>query len=389
MDDLPRLLSPLIEETLTQSPAVGLLGPRQVGKSTLARRLAAERDAVYIDLQSPASRARLSDPVAFARDNAERLVVLDEVQLLPDLFAALRPLIDEDRRNGRFLLLGSAAPRLVRAASESLAGRILYFELAPLSFPEVTSASIDWRKHHLLGGYPQPLLHLDGRARQRWVDSYITTFLSRDLAELGIQTNAPEFERLLYMLAHVHGGTLNASSLSRSLKITSPTVQRYVDILEGAFLLRVLRPYYRNFGKRVTTSPRVYWRDSGLLHQLLGIRDYDSLSRNPALGASWEGYVIEELCRCFEERQNAFYYRTSNGAELDLILELGFGRRLAFEIKYGADPSLSKGNHNAIADVQPDRTYVITPDSERYTLGTGVEVCSLGEFLADVAGEWM
>ena len=388
MDELPRHLASLLIQSLTESPAVGLLGPRQVGKSTLARGLAAEREATYIDLQSPANRAQFSDPTSFARAHADRLVILDEVQVVPEIFAALRPLIDEDRRNGRFLLLGSAAFRLVRAASESLAGRILYFELTPFSLPEVGGAGVEQGEHLLVGGYPQPLLQLDGPGRQRWADGYVTTFLSRDLAELGIQTNAAEFERLLFMLAHTHGGFLNASELARSLRISSPTVQRYVDILEGAFLLRVLRPYYRDFGKRVTARPRVYWRDSGLRHSLLGVRDYPSLLRNPALGSSWEGYVVEELCRRFDERRNAYFYRTSNGAELDLILELGFGRRLGFEIKFGADPKLTKGNPKAIADVEPDRTYVITSEGERYDLRPGVEVCPLRTFLAEVAGKW-
>ena len=368
---------------------VGLLGPRQVGKSTFARSLAEERNAVYVDLQLAAARTQLADPELFFRANAERLVVIDEVQRAPALFGALRPIVDADRRPGRFLLLGSASPRLMRDASESLAGRIFYTELTPFTHGEAAAAGVDLATHLTVGGYPQVLLALSERGRRRWTDNYLTTFVARDLAELGLSTNPQEFERLLGLLAHVHGGLLNASELSRSLRVTAPTVQRYVDILEGAFLLRVLRPLNANLGKRLTKSPRVYWRDSGLRHGLLGIRTYNDLLLHPALGSSWEGYAIEEICRAFGEYARPFFYRTAKGAELDLVLELDGARRLGFEMKFSTGPRLTRGFHQAVADVRPERTFVIVPESSRTPVAEGVEVCSLGEFLAEDVGRYL
>ena len=286
MKTLLREAESLLTTLLTESPVVGLIGPRQVGKSTLARAVASGREADFIDLQIDSVRTALDDPTQYLRLNAGKLIVFDEVQRMPSLFSSLRPVIDEDRRPGRCLLLGSASPTLMRHASESLAGRIFYHELTPLSWPEVKPAGIPLAEHLLRGGYPDALLGRGGARWRRWVSNYVTTFLTRDLLELGLSTDVVEFERLTSLLAHQHGDFLIASELARALRITAPTVQRYVDILEAAFLVRVLRPYLPNLSKRLVKRPRIYWRDSGLRHGLLDITTAERLYRHPAVGAS-------------------------------------------------------------------------------------------------------
>ena len=384
MELIDRSLGKLVRELLSASPAVGLLGPRQVGKSTLSRLIAEEGGGLVIDLQRPEARTQLADPTAFLRANAERLIVVDEVQRQPAIFAALRPIIDEDRRPGRFLLTGSASPELMRDANESLAGRIFYAELPPLSLPEVSTAGVTQADHHLAGGYPQPLLQLTARQRTFWHAAYLSAFVTRDLAELGVRTNTVELERLLTMLAHGHGGLFNASALAGSLRITAPTVQRYVDLLEAAFLLRVLRPHHSNLGKRLARSPRVYWRDTGLLHGLLGIHDHNDLLLHPSLGASWEGYAIEEVCRAANPLARVSFYRTHGGAELDLVTEVPGGVRLAFEMKFSRGAALTRGTYAAIADVAPRHTYVVVPDGEPVALSDAITLAPLAYVLAEV-----
>ena len=385
MNTLNRLSQDLVSELLAETPVVGLVGPRQVGKSTLARKIARAADAVFVDLQIESTREALADPTQYLRLNANKLVVLDEVQRMPALFSALRPIIDEDRRPGRFLLLGSASPRLMRSASESLAGRIFYHELSPLSYPEARGGGIPLVDHFVRGGYPEALLGKPGRRWRRWVSNYVMTFITRDLSELGIRADVTEFGRLASLLAHQHGGQFSASELARSLRVSSPTVQRYVDILEGAFLIRVLRPYLPNLSKRLVKRPRIYWRDSGLRHGLLDIETAEQLYRHPAVGSSWEGYAIEEICRALGEFARAYYYRTSNGAELDLVIEIGGGRRLAFEFKFNTARSLTKGTYAAIADVNPEETFVITADGPTLAIREGLTSCSLDTFLLEHA----
>ena len=375
-----------VEVLLREAPVVGLIGPRQVGKSTLAREIARERDAVFVDLQMDTVREALADPTQYLRLNAHRLVVFDEVQRMPELFSALRPIIDEDRRPGRCLLLGSASPTLMRSASESLAGRVFYYELPPLSYPEVKRAGIPLVEHFVRGGYPDALLGAGGARWRRWVNNYVATFITRDLSELGISTNVNEFGRLASLLAHQHSAQFSASELARSLRVTAPTVQRYVDILEAAFLVRVLRPLLPNLAKRLVKRPRVYWRDSGLRHGLLDITTAEQLYRHPAVGSAWEGYAIEEICRALGEFARPYYYRTSNGAELDLVIEIN-GHRYGFEFKFSAAQTLTKGTYAAIADVAPERAFVITVDGPTLAVREGLISCSLDTFLTDYAAE--
>ena len=385
MQLVSRRLAKDIREDLRYFPAVGIVGPRQVGKTTLAQQLADGRPVRWFDAQRPGDAQQLREAGLVLPDLADRLVVIDEVQLLPELFGRLRPIIDADRRPGRFLLLGSASPDLIRGASESLAGRIAYAELAPLSLPEVTAEGILMRDHLVAGGFPEPLLRLPAKRRERWFRAFITTYVTRDLAELGREVIRGDFERLLSMLAHQHGGLLNASALARSLTVTNDTVRRYIDLLERSFLVRRLPPWLPNVSKRLVKSPRVFFRDSGLRHHLLAVRDYATLLGHPGLGASWEGYVIEEIARVVGEAAAPHFYRTAKGAELDLVMDFR-DRRLAFECKFSEAPTLTKGFFAAVADVQPERTYVVTPGTERYEWAERVVVIGLETLLEELAG---
>ena len=382
--ELRRIVAPAISEDLRYTPAVGIVGPRQVGKTTLARQLVADRPHEWFDLQRPEHRRRLENAELLLPTLADRLVVVDEIQLMPSLFALLRPLIDADRRPGRFLILGSASPELMRGASESLAGRVSYTELAPLGLREVAEAGIGLEEHLVVGGYPEPLLQLPPHRRGPWYNAFVKTYVTRDLQELGRGVAQREFETLIQMLAHANGGIFNSSALARSLTVTHDTVRRYVDLLESSFLLRRLRPYLANSSKRLVKSPRLYLRDSGLLHHLLGIETYVTLTGHIGLGASWEGYVIEEICRVVGERATPYFYRTASGAELDLVLD--FRReRWGFEIKFSNAPTLSRGFYSALEDVAPARTYIVTPSALRYVDKSGAVVIGLTDLLEELA----
>ena len=382
---LERTAAKSIREDLAYSPAAGILGPRQVGKTTLARTIAAERASTWFDLQRPADARQLAEAFRVLPALADRLVVVDEVQLMPELFGYLRPLIDEDRRPGRFLLLGSASPSLIRDASESLAGRIANSELTPMSLPEVAPAGLTLEDHLVRGGYPEPLLSLPPARRGRWYDSFLRSYVSRDLAELGHAVSESDFTRLISMLAHVHGGLFNASALARSLTVTHETVRRYVDLLERSFLVRRLLPWLPNASKRLVKSPRLYLRDSGLLHHLLGVADFRTLVGHITLGASWEGYAIEEICRAVGDAATPYFYRTAKGAEVDLVLDYR-SHLVTVECKFSDAPVLTKGFYNAIEDVKPRRTYIVTPSSARYETEAGVVVIGLRELLAELSG---
>ena len=383
-----KIVDDLLED-LREYPAAGLLGPRQVGKTTVARSLdeaAVGRPVEYLDLQSPAARVRLGDPEGYLAERAERLVILDEVQLMPELFSVLRSVIDEDRSPGRFLLLGSASPTLLRGSSESLAGRISYNELPPLSLPEVADEGITRRDHWVAGGFPVPLLQLSRpERRSRWYDNLVASFVSRDLAELGHAADATELARLLSMVATSQGGLLNRQSLSRSLTGGGQTVDRYLNLLERGFLVRRLRPWLPNLTKRLVKSPRVYVRDSGLLHALLGIETYDRLRGHHLVGASYEGYVVEEIARALRGRGRLYFYRTAAGAELDLVVELR-GAVYAFEIKRSTAPTLTKGFWQAVADVRPRRTFVVVPEGQPADLKPNVRLLGLAHVLAEIGG---
>ncbi len=377
-----------ILDDLTFFPAVGIIGPRQVGKTTLAKSLQNRLSipSEYLDLELNSHIRRLDDAETYLRSLGDRCVIIDEIQRRPDLFPLLRALIDEDRRPARFLILGSASPEMIRGSSESLAGRIAYTELTPFSIREIHT-QYKQADHWLKGGFPPALLAPGLPMTWRWIESFISTFIERDLRELGKEVSGVLLSRLLSMISHVHAGVQQYSDLSRSLGITVPTVKRYLDILEGTFIVRRLQPYYTNAGKRLVKSPKLYFRDSGLLHYLSEIRDFDQLHGHIIVGASWEGYVIEEISRHIPSDWQMFFYRTHTGAEADLVLIAPRGKKICIEIKYSNAPVISKGFYQSVEDLKPDHQYIIIPSGERYVKDNNLIVCNLREFvLKEVQG---
>jgi len=381
---IPRLQDPLLRRRLEQFPAVALLGPRQVGKTTLALQLAATTPSLYLDLEASADLARISEPSLFLQRHADKLVILDEVQRLPGLFAELRGLIDAGRRqgqaNGRFLLLGSASVELIRQSSESLAGRIAFLELGGLHALELGADALDnlW----IRGGFPGSTLAATDGDSAEWRRQFIRTYLERDIPQLGPRLPAETLRRFWTMLAHGQGSLLNAAELGRSLGVDGKTVGRYLDLLVDLLLVRRLPPLLANVGKRLVRSPKVLVRDSGLVHTLLGLGDADAVLGHPVAGASWEGFVIETLLAVAPQGCQGWFYRTAAGAEIDLVLEWSPQRRWAIEVKRSLSPRLGKGFHQARADLQPERTFVVTPSATGYPLADGVEVMGLAELAA-------
>lgn len=381
---IPRLQDPLLRRRLEQFPAVALLGPRQVGKTTLALQLAATTPSLYLDLEASADLARISEPSLFLQRHADKLVILDEVQRLPGLFAELRGLIDAGRRqgqaNGRFLLLGSASVELIRQSSESLAGRIAFLELGGLHALELGADALD--KLWIRGGFPGSTLAATDGDSAEWRRQFIRTYLERDIPQLGPRLPAETLRRFWTMLAHGQGSLLNAAELGRSLGVDGKTVGRYLDLLVDLLLVRRLPPLLANVGKRLVRSPKVLVRDSGLVHTLLGLGDADAVLGHPVAGASWEGFVIETLLAVAPQGCQGWFYRTAAGAEIDLVLEWSLQRRWAIEVKRSLSPRLGKGFHQARADLQPERTFVVTPSATGYPMADGVEVMGLAELAA-------
>ena len=371
---LNRRLYPNIERALGQFPAVALLGPRQAGKTTLARTIAAiHTDTLYLDLERPSDLAKLADPELFLSRHAGRLVVLDEIQRRPELFSVLRALIDENRHPGRFLLLGSASPQLLKQASESLAGRISFHELSPFDVSEVQPTHAELPRFWLRGGFPLSWLAESEDASVAWRESFIVTHLERDIPAFGIRVPGTTLRRFWQMLAHLHGQMWNASRLASGFGVAAPTVQHYLEILEATYMVRQLPPLHANLGKRLVKSPKIYLRDSGLLHALLGLRSLDDLAGHPVVGASWEGWVLEQIAQLLPSPWQLSFYRTAAGAEIDVVAERG-NRRVGFEIKFSSAPALSKGFWSAVGDLGLERAYVIAPVKTGYPLGQNVEV---------------
>jgi predicted AAA+ superfamily ATPase len=364
-----------IQLRLRQQPAVVLLGPRQVGKTTLARAIAAEQgDAVFLDMEREADRVRLSHPEAFFSRHRDQLIVIDEVQAMPEIFSALRPEIDSERRPGRFLLLGSASGRLLQQSSESLAGRVAYLELTPFQVREVADAAEAISALWLRGGFPRSYLADDFSASLTWRADFIQTFLARDLPQLGVTIPAETLRRFWRMCAHLQGQLFNASQLGSALGgVAHTTVGRYLDLLVDALVLRRLEPFHINIGKRLVKSPKVYVRDSGLLHALLGIDTLDALSGHPVAGLSWEGFMIEQIIAAAPPLASFGFYRTAAGSELDLVVETG-GQRIGYEIKLSAAPKPARGFWNACDDLALTRAYVVAPVLDAFPLANAVEV---------------
>lgn len=383
---LTRRLAQRLACLIDRYPAVCLVGPREVGKTTLALDIAEQRPSVYLDLESVSDRARLADAEAYFADHENELVVLDEVHRVPELFQILRGVIDRGRRhgrkNGRFLLLGSAAIDLLGQSGESLAGRLSFLELAPFDVLEIPARALD--RLWVRGGFPPSFLADDDQLSLDWRRDFIRTYLERDIPQLGPRIAAETLRRFWTMLAHNQAGLLNAASLARGLGVSGVTVASYLDLMVDLLLVRRLPPWHRNTGKRLVKAPKVYVRDTGLVHALLGLRDKEDLLGHPVAGQTWESLVIETLIAVAPDGTEASFYRTSAGAEIDLLLALPRGRLWAIEVKRSSAPKVERGFHSACADLRPQRQIVVYPGTERFSLGQGTEavgVAALAEEL--------
>ena len=381
-----RELAKEITRRLSHNPAVAVLGPRQIGKTTLALEIAKDLPSTYLDLESPRDLQKLSDPAHYLDLHSDRLVILDEVQRFPDLFMSLRGVIDARRRegrgNGRLLILGSASRQLLKQSSESLAGRIHYAELTGLNPLEIEkSFGKPLQRLWVRGGFPESYALSDDQASFEWRQNFIRTYLERDIPQLGPRIPAETLMRFWTMLAHLQGELLNASRLAGSLGVESVTVSRYLDMMVDLFLVRRLQPWFGNLGKRLVKSPRTYVRDSGVLHALLQIRDYEGLLGNPILGKSWEGFVIENIVSILPFGVHPYFYRTTAGAEIDLLLQFALDDYWAIEIKASRTPKLNRGFHMACEDLKVKRKYVVYGGEEGFPIGNETTVLSLSNFI--------
>ena len=377
---IEREMSSELEHSLKDVPAVALLGPRQCGKSTLARRFCqGRRDVLYLDLERPLDLAKLQDPEALFVANADKLVCIDEIQRAPELFTVLRYIIDRHERPGQFLILGSASRDLIRQSSETLAGRIRYLELTPFLLTEIGSGA-SLQDYWIRGGFPRSWLAASGQQSLDWRLDFTRDFLERDIPTLKRRVEPPAVGRLWTMLAHVHGQLLNMSAIGSSLGIDNHTVRSYIDLLEGAFMLRRLRPYAANVKKRLVKTPKVYFRDTGLLLALLGIESWNDLMSYPVFGFSWEGLCIENVLARAKRNVQATFYRTVRGAEIDLVLERG-SELVALEFKASTAPRIGKGFRMAVKDLGIERAWVIAPVDTAFEV-RGIQVMSLREFLS-------
>ncbi|MBI3129026.1 MAG: ATP-binding protein [Candidatus Tectomicrobia bacterium] len=387
---IDRRIREKVKQALAYQAAVAIIGPRQVGKTTLALEIGSETGATYLDLEDRTDREKLSDPKLFLERYEDSLVILDEIHRVPELFQDLRGIIDRGRRKGkrtgRFLVLGSASIDLLRQSGESLAGRIAYVDMGPLDILEVPAGADALNTLWVRGGYPDSYLAPDDERSLQIRKDFIRTYLQRDVGLFAPRLPAETLERLWTMLAHSQGSLLNASRLASGLGVSTQTVTRYIDLLADLLLVRRLPPFRANIGKRLVKSPKTYVRDSGLVHALLGIADHNALAGHPVVGASWEGFVIENLLAAAPPRTMASFYRTSAGAEIDLVLELPGKRGLwAIEIKRGLSASPGKGFHNAREDLKPKRSFVVYSGEEHHPAAKGVEAIGLREMASLLA----
>ncbi|MFN4083767.1 MAG: ATP-binding protein [Bacteroidia bacterium] len=383
---LNRWLFDTIVETAAYFPVVAVLGPRQVGKTTLCKQVAEKmgKQTIILDLELPEDAAVLSNnPSLFFQRNKDKCIIIDEIQRMPELFPIIRAVIDKHRVAGRFIITGSASIDLINQSSESLAGRIAYEHLATLNLIELTD-NYSYLSLWLKGGFPQPFLMANDDMVAKWYDNFIRTYLERDLPMLGLNVQPILMYKLWSMIAHTHGGIWNASNIGRSLGITSTTVNKYIDFLEHAFIIRQLRPYKANLGKRLVKSPKVYVRDSGLLHALLQLKNPDKIDLMPFVGASWEGFVVEQICSYLPQNIKSFYYRTHDGTECDLVLIKNGKPFYTVEIKYGSLPTPTKSHTLALKDLGSKHNYVVVPETLSFTLSNGADVVSLKEFMKHI-----
>jgi len=380
-----------VEAALKRQAVVAIIGPRQVGKTTMAFEMTKGSNALYLDLESQRDRSKLNDPELFLKEYEDRLVIFDEIHRMPELFQSLRGIIDQGRRDGkglgRFLVLGSASIELLRQSSESLAGRIEYINLSPLDIMEVPHSKSALSSLWLRGGFPNSFLAQSDRDSFVFRQNFIRTYLERDIPQFGSRIAAETLERFWTMLAHNQGAIMNASKLAAGLSVSAPTITKYIDLLTDLLLTRRLQPFGFNVGKRLVKSPKVYIRDSGLVYALLGLETYNELAGHPVAGSSFEGFIIENLLSAAPERTRASFYRTIAGGEVDLLLELPGNHGLwAIEIKSGLAPKPSKGFYHAIADLKPSKVFVVYSGQDRYPISQGVEAIGLYELASILSG---
>ena len=372
-------------ELLQEFPAISLVGPRQVGKTTLAKRIGQQlkQEVVYIDLENPRDDLKMSDPLLFFESNMDKCIIIDEVQRRKELFPILRSVIDADRKPARFILLGSASPDLIRDSSESLAGRIIYKELTPFNILEVKKI-FDVKELLVRGGFPNSLMAKSDKMSILWRSSFVQTYIEKDLPLLGMPVSPSESRRLFRMIAHLQGQLVNYASLSKSLGVSSPTIKKYLEFLEQAFIIDLLEPYSGNTSKRIRKSPKLYFRDTGLLNYLNGLSDYQSLFSYPNVGAIWEGFVINQIKSVLTFDVDYCYYRTQHGAEIDLIVTISNSKRIGVEMKFSSSPTLTRGNYEAMEDLQLEKLYIIIPTDDRFLLKEKVEVIGIQAFLENI-----
>ncbi|MCX5814544.1 MAG: ATP-binding protein [Proteobacteria bacterium] len=369
---IQRSLQGAIIASMKKYPVVGILGSRQVGKTTLAKAIQEMflPDSVYLDLELPSDWNKLQDPELYLGQFSNTGVIIDEIQRMPALFPLIRALVDQNRIGGRFLILGSASPDLLHRSSETLAGRIIYHELSPFTMFEASHD--EPQKLWLRGGYPGSYLAENDQESLDWRESYIKTYLEMDIPQLGIRIPSAQLRRFWTMLAHLHGQLWNGNKIAGSLGVSAPTIRHYLDILEDTFIVRQLQPYHANVKKRLIKSPKVYIRDAGLLHALLRIRNFDDLQGHPSLGSSWEGFVIEQIIALLSGNREIYFYRTNAGAEIDLLFFDNKNNPVAVEIKYSMSPSVSRGFWNACEDLSCTMGYVVYPGNEIYPVGKNI-----------------
>ena len=370
---------------LKNFPSVAILGSRQVGKTTLAKEISSQLDkeSVYLDLENPADSSVLDHPIEFINTVMYKTVIIDEIQRRPELFPVLRSAIDSNRINGRFILLGSASKDLILMSYESLAGRIVYNELTPFFYSEISALS-DFRVHWLRGGYPEAFLRNDDSMRSQWLRSFLSAYIERDLLMLGLGTSSNDVQRLFYMMASVHGNLLNYSSLANSTGLSVMTVRNIISFFEKSFIIRILQPYYTNIGKRLVKTPKVYFRDSGIINFLHGLSSYENMLRHPMLGNLWEGYVIENIINTLGDRYQYYFYRTADGSECDLVIFEGTSCKAAIDVKFSPAPKSTRSMTIAIQDLKPILAFFIVPEckipysiSEKLMIAAPDQVISL------------
>lgn len=382
---IKRLIENIFLKSTARFPITGIVGPRQVGKTTVAKQILLDANAIYLDLEKNSDINKLKDPELFFSQNQDKTIILDEIQHQPAIFPLLRAVIDENRKPGRFVILGSASPSLLRQSSESLAGRINYLEMTPLSILEI-EGKITIQNLWIYGGFPEPALSQDSDFVQDWYRSFTTSYIQRDLPQYGLPADPRVTRQFLMMIASAHGGILSYSTYAKSLGLSVPTIKTYLGFLLDAFLLRELTAWSVNTKKRLIKSPKLYFRDTGMLHYLLGIKNMDSIFGNVVLGSSWEAFVINQTAAVLKSDDEMYYYRTHDGAEIDLLIRRNNTWLAAAEIKFSLSPKLTKGTYLAMEDLEIEKLHVVIPREENYPMAKNIQVVGLTHFIQMISG---